>query len=162
MKLEQVLADHGAAISRVVASYAAAGGERDDLAQNIAMALMAALPRFRGDSALRTYVLRIAHNCGMKHALARRNRRTEPLEERDVVSHQPDPERTLAGKQDGERLLAAIRQLPIGLHQVIALALEGLEYREIAEVLGIQEGAAAVRLHRARQALKANRETTHG
>jgi RNA polymerase sigma factor (sigma-70 family) len=46
-----------------------------------------------------------------------------------------------------------VRQLPLGLRQVVVLTLEGLSQREIADVVGITEGNVAVRLTRARALL---------
>jgi RNA polymerase sigma factor (sigma-70 family) len=53
-----------------------------------------------------------------------------------------------------ERLASAVRSLPIAHKQMIVLMLEGLSHAEIGEVLGIMENNAAVRLTRARKALK--------
>ena len=60
--------------------------------------------------------------------------------------------------EDGNRLTALIRELPVGLRQVLTLALEDLPQREIAEALGITENAVAIRLHRARRLLKSRLE----
>ncbi len=53
-----------------------------------------------------------------------------------------------------ETLLAAIRALPVNYRQVITLALEDLAPAEIAAVLGVTENNIAVRLNRARTALR--------
>jgi RNA polymerase sigma-70 factor (ECF subfamily) len=47
-----------------------------------------------------------------------------------------------------------VHGLPIIYRQVIVLALEGLEYTEIAEVLGVSDNNVAVRANRARQLLR--------
>jgi DNA-directed RNA polymerase specialized sigma24 family protein len=53
-----------------------------------------------------------------------------------------------------ERLSRALRELPLGSRQVLALALEGLTHAEIGETLRLHESAVGVRLHRARAALR--------
>ena len=121
--LEKVLEAHGRALGRVAASYAAPGPDREDLRQEIALALHRALPRFRGDSSLRTYVLRIAHNCGVRLVIAQRRRRVEvPDEAIDVRT----PEAASVARERSERLATAIRTLPLGMRQVLALTLEDL------------------------------------
>ena len=50
--------------------------------------------------------------------------------------------------------MKAMRRLPVMHRQVIVLALEDLEYREIAAVLGISENNVGVRLNRARARLR--------
>jgi len=67
-----------------------------------------------------------------------------------LASIDPDPERSLSIQQRHERLQRAVQDLPIGLRQVVVLALEGLSHAEIGDILGITENNVAVRLSRAR------------
>jgi RNA polymerase sigma-70 factor (ECF subfamily) len=150
----RVFAEFGAMLSRVAAMYAPPGADREDLAQEIAMALVRALPRHRGESSLRTYVYRIAHNCGIRF-IARRRAAGAPLDDDAVAATAPGPEREVAARRDVERLASAVRSLPLGARQVLVLALEGLTHAEIGEVLGLAENVVSVRLHRARAALRA-------
>lgn len=147
-----VLREHWRTLSRSAASYAPLGAERDDLVQDIALAVLDAVPRFRGESGIKTYVLRIAHNVGLRHALRRRRRGEVP--DTEHLDTAEDPEQLLARRRGSERLADAIRALPLGSRQVLALALEDMTHAEMAEVLGIRENAVAVRLTRARQALR--------
>ena len=66
----------------------------------------------------------------------------------------------MADAQAQENLLRAVRGLPMIYREVIVLLLEGLEYREIAEVVGITESNVGVRLNRARKQLKTLLEET--
>jgi len=154
-RFELLLALHGAALRRLAASYARTATDRDDLLQEIFMALWLALPRFRGECSARTFVFRIAHNRGITHYS--RSTATRPLSDQDAEHVQPTvdaTEATLSQEQQWEKLLNAVHGLPIIYRQVIVLALEGFEYREIAEVLGISDNNVAVRVNRARQLLK--------
>ena len=150
----RVIAEFGTTLARVAAIYAPPGADREDLVQEMAMALIRALPRHRGDSSLRTYVYRIAHNCGIRR-IARRQAAGAPLDEAEVAAPTPGPEREVAARRDVERLASAVRSLPLGARQVLVLALEGLTHAEIGEVLGLAENVVSVRLHRARAALRA-------
>jgi RNA polymerase sigma-70 factor (ECF subfamily) len=47
-----------------------------------------------------------------------------------------------------------VHRLPVAYRQVVTLTLEGLSYREVAEVLGISESNVGARLTRARQILR--------
>lgn len=148
----EIRAQLGPALERVVASYAPPGPDREDLAQQVALEVIGALPRFRGEASIKTYVLRIAHNVGLRGALKRRRYRSEPLTE--IADRRRSPEEQVAGRRDRDRLLRAVRQVPIAQRQVLTLALEELSHREIADVLQISENAVAIRLHRARKTLK--------
>lgn len=150
-RFARILAEHGAALARVASGYAACAAEREDLAQEIALAIWRALPRFRGECGERTFVHRIAHNRCLSHVLRRRpaTAEVEPADPRPGVE-----ERLLAAERR-ERLLAAVRALPLAQREVVLLALEGLAHAEIAEVVGITKGNVAVRLARARERLGA-------
>jgi len=152
---ERVLAEFGPALRRLAGSYEPSHAGREDLVQEIAIALWRALPRFRGESSLRTFVFRVAHNRALSHVW-RRGRM--PLTAMAEAEHLTDPAETaesrLARGERREHLDAAIQTLPIVHRQVVTLALEDLSHAEIASVLGIRENAVAVRLTRARQALR--------
>jgi RNA polymerase sigma-70 factor (ECF subfamily) len=150
--LDDVLREHGPAIWRVVASYAPPGSERDDLAQEVLVAIWEALGRFRGEGSLKGYVLRIAHNRGVSRSFARSKQQTSELV--DVPDPRPSVEDHAVANQRAERLLRHLRRLPLGQRQVLALALEGLPHAEIGLLLGITAENVAVRLGRAKEALR--------
>lgn len=154
-RFARILGTFGPSLDRLAAAYEADAAERDDLLQDISFALWRALPSFRGECSERTFVYRIAHNRGLTHRSRRKLRATEPLESADVVPDPGnDPEQILHRNLSRERLQAAVRRLPEGARQVVVLSLSGLSAAEIGEVLGITENNAAVRLSRARRALK--------
>ena len=155
---ERILREYGPALSRLAASYEPITALKDELLQEIALAIWRALPRFRGECSERTFVYRIAHNQGLSHAW-RRHPAQQPLDEivesREPVDPRPQPEEHAAQQHERIRLVTAIQSLPLAYRQVITLILEDLSHAEIADVLGISESNVAVRLNRARKALKA-------
>jgi len=153
ISMVDVLNEHGPALVRVVANYAAPGPDRDDLRQDVLVAIHRALPRFRGEASLRTFVLRIAHNRGASFAV-KRNPALPTEDDPHFVDPGRSPEEELEQRRRWERLTSGLRQLPLNQRQALSLALEGLPHREIAAVLGVSENAVAVRLHRARRALR--------
>ena len=158
-RYDQILRREGAALRRVAAAYEADATRREDLFQEICLAIWQALPRFRGESSERTFLFRIAHNRGLTHR-SRRPAVGADLEEAEAVADpQPGPEAEAGEAQRRERLRSAVLALPLEPRQVISLTLEGLNPREIAEVLGITENNAAVRLSRARRTLRQILET---
>ena len=149
-----MLAAHGPSLSRLAGSYTRDRGERDDLFQEIALAIWRALPGFRGDCSERTFIFRVAHNRGLAYLSKRRLTIADLDEDLDPPDAMPNPEEVLSSGQQGERLADAVQRLPVGHRQVVTLTLEGLNYREIAEVLGITESNVGARLTRARQILR--------
>lgn len=142
----------GRGLARVAAHYSRSASEREDLQQEITLAIWRALPSYRGEASLRTFAYRIAHNCAISHL--RRRRRTTTVEAAEAVDTAPSAERVLAREAERQRLLDAIAELPLGARQVLTLHLEGLSYAEIAAVVGITETNVSVRLTRARKALR--------
>ncbi|HEX4683083.1 MAG TPA: sigma-70 family RNA polymerase sigma factor [Gemmatimonadaceae bacterium] len=157
--MHRVIAEYGPSLARTAWGYATNASDHDDLMQDILLAVWRALPRFRHAASEKTFVLRIAHNRGVTFALRRRRREPDPDPEarrpEDTPDPSPSPEDRLIGDQRRERLIEAVRRLDEPLRQTIMLYLEGLSTREIADVQGISESNASVRLTRGRAALRA-------
>jgi RNA polymerase sigma-70 factor, ECF subfamily len=73
-----------------------------------------------------------------------------------------DPERDAAARIELAATFGDLRDLPEDLRAALLLRAEGLPYEEIGQVLGVSEGAAKVRVHRARAALARRRSTREG
>lgn len=146
-------AEHGA-LRRMAASYASVASDREDLLQEIAIALWRALPTFRAECSERTFLFRIAHNRCISYLSKKRP--TVPLDEArlEQAHHEASSESRVSDEQQRRRLLQAIHRLPVIHREVLVLFLEGMEYKEIAEVTGLSASNVGVRLNRARQRLK--------
>ncbi len=153
-RFERVVREYGAALARLAAAYAPDRADRDDLSQEILLAIWRALPRFRGESSERTFVFRVAHNRGITYRSRRRRHPPLPEEEGEVPDAGPDPAALLERARRHERLVAAVSRLPEPQRLTVLLHLEGLTHREIAGVQGTTEDNVAVRLARARKALR--------
>jgi len=154
---DDVMREYGPALSRLASSYEAVAGRREELLQEIALAIWQALPHFRGECSERTFIYRIAHNRGISHAWKRQpiHKSLDELPEtHEPIDPRPHPEEHTAQKHQRARLMSAIQSLPVVHRQMITLMLEDLSHAEIADVLGITENNVGVRLNRARKALK--------
>ncbi|MDF1535130.1 MAG: RNA polymerase sigma factor [bacterium] len=135
-----------------------ATGDREwaaDLLQEAAFRAYRARKGFREDSAFKTWIYRIAMNV-MKNQMIRQGRERRWAVEQgsqDLPSRQT-PESLLSGKRTADELSRALEMLEEGYRMPFLLKhVDGMSYREIAEVLDVGEGAARVRVHRARHAL---------
>lgn len=154
-RFEQVLQELGPSLRRLAACYEPVTARQEELYQEISLAIWQALSRFRGDSSMRTFVYRIAHNRALTHVWRRKAVDADVAEAEQIADPAPSPEASTSRRQQREHLARALRTLPIVHRQVLSLALEDLSNREIASVVGVSEKAVAVRLTRARQALRA-------
>ena len=147
-QFEQLLDRYAPALRRLCSAYRRDPGDRQDLFQEIAVALWTALPRFRADSSERTWLYRIAHNVALTDTARRQSKRRREVQ---IDEHPPPPSAPESPRR--AELLDAVQRLEPVDRELALLYLEGLSTREIGDVLGITEGNAAVRLTRLRQRL---------
>jgi len=155
-ELAALLREHGGLIVRIARSHESDRGRAEELVQDIHLAIWQALPKFRGEANVRTFIARIAQNRAITHVTREARRpRSAPLDEIvDVVpSEAATPEDAAEETQARRRLQRAVGELPLSLRLAVTLALEGFSPDEVATVLGISTSAASVRLHRAKAAL---------
>ena len=132
--------------------------DAEDLLQEIFLSAHRKLDGFRGESALGTWLYRLATNHCLDY-LRSRAARTNQLT--DVLDDEPGlyeaggrglAEQTVM-KMDLERAMA---RLPEGCRAAFVLHdVQGLEHREVADVLGIAEGTSKSQVHKARLRLRA-------
>jgi RNA polymerase sigma-70 factor (ECF subfamily) len=124
-----------------------------DAAQEALLAIVRGLPRFDGRSKFSTWAHRIAHNACIDE-LRRRGRRPDPgLPEHEVVvvGGAPAMDQAVADRLSTDE---ALQTLPEDFRAVVVLRDQlGLDYAEIAEVLGIPPGTVRSRIARGRAAL---------
>lgn len=140
---------HEEHVRAVVRSRLHGDGLAEDAAQETWLNVFRALPRFRGESALGTWIHRIALNTATS---ALRN------QARWATTHLPMPDRiTFSAPEPApllcETLRRALSALPADMRRVLVLYAEGYSHREIGRRLGISTGASKSRLSRARQRL---------
>lgn len=153
-----IVRDHGAMLRRIASAYEANPALREELGQEIQMAVWRALSGFRGEASVRTFVARVAHNRCVDHVTRHAAMpRTAELDER-WASDAPSPQDHAERSDQRERLMAAVRILPVPLRQVTIQTLEGFTPAEIADVLGVGANVVSIRLTRAKAALRAAME----
>jgi RNA polymerase sigma-70 factor (ECF subfamily) len=162
------ISEHEKLLRHIINGFEATPAIQEELFQEIALNIWRALPSFRADSAVKTFIARIAHNVLATHvAKAVKTIKTEQTfnaVDTDELSHenvalnmsvcpQLTPYQSLAQNQRQQRLAQAIRLLTLEHQQVITLALEGMSYQDIADVLAITTTLVGVRLQRAKAKL---------
>jgi RNA polymerase sigma-70 factor (ECF subfamily) len=135
--------------------------EAEEIAQETFLRAHRALGEFRGEARLGTWLYAIASRLCLNR-LASAPRRHEQNDEAAVLRHaaeSADAGAVLEQRELAAALHDAIAALPEERRIVVVLRdLEGLDYEEIAEVLGLPLNTVRTRLHRARLDLKAKLE----
>jgi RNA polymerase sigma-70 factor, ECF subfamily len=160
-RFRDLLETHGGAIYRLAVFRERDPSARADLQQEIALGLWRALESFREESSERTWVLRIAHNIAVTHAIKAQThkRRIEDLKiEKSVEpAHQNrTPESEAIGRSQLGRLEEKIRALDLVSQNIVLLHLEGLSTQEIAKATGLSTTNISTRLSRLRASLAAS------
>src|SRR5947209_6969600 len=147
-------------------------GEAEDVVQETYVRAFTHLNEFRGDSALATWLARIA----MNEALGRLRRRRPGVEwsslpegtlEAQIIqfplASSDDPEKTMAQREIQRVVEHAIDELPEAFRLVfITRVIEGMNVEETAEILRLRPETVKTRLHRARTMLRDNVERKIG
>jgi RNA polymerase sigma-70 factor (ECF subfamily) len=148
---ERWMADHIAVLYRVVNGFAE-GDARNDLMQEVMLAVWKAIPSFRGQAQATTFLYRVSHNAALTWCRTQRNYRKR-VEQCEAVGQEELSVQPASRDERLEQVYAAIRRLPEMDRSLILLALDGLSYREIAGIHGLSESNVGVRLNRIKQRL---------
>lgn len=144
-------------------AYRMLGGasEAEDLLQEVFLLAYRKLRNFRGESALATWLYRLAMNQCLDHLRSKAAKMadaTVSLEHRRSNGPCIDPPATedtedmTVNRLDLER---AVARLPEGCRATFVLHdVEGFEHHEVAEILGIAEGTSKSQVHKARLRLR--------
>ena len=129
----------------------------EDLAQDVFLRIYRGLPYFRGEARLSTWIYRIVANvCVQDHGRPALSRATDERAHGALAS----VDRRFDDLELRDRLEKAIARLPANYRLVIAAHyLEGVQYTDLAEALGLPLGTVKTQLHRAKQQLRRLLET---
>jgi RNA polymerase sigma-70 factor, ECF subfamily len=153
---EELVRRHRAHLRRVVRGVLRDRNEVDDAVQQALLQAFTGLDGFASTAPFSAWLTRIAVNEALMRS--RRRRRLElaaPQLVHDSGGPTGNPEQEAASREAMDRVRAAFPRLPAQHREVIQLTtLHELSRADVAELLGVSEGAVKVRLHRAREALR--------
>lgn len=147
---------HRGIFGKVARSFARGEAETAELEQEMLFQLWQSLPRFAGQAKRSTWVYRVCLNTALtwRRGVDRRERRIEighDLERLPVTGGSPAEAAERNERLD--ELYAALQTLTATERALVLLMLDGLAYREIADITGLTENHVGVALTRARRRL---------
>ena len=154
---DELVAAYQDRISRLVYRLLAWSDEAEDVTQEVFLAALKNMKKFRGQSRLSTWLTSIAINKCRSH------RRKLRLHLKSLASAaklikpklQPMPQSALMDRETFSRVRQAVSSLPPRYREVVVLRyLEQVPTVEVAQVLSISRAAVETRLHRARTRLR--------
>jgi RNA polymerase sigma-70 factor (ECF subfamily) len=152
---EALYRQHSPRIYSLACRMAGSPQEGEDLLQEIFLQVHRKLASFRGDATIGTWLYRLAMNQCLDFLRSRQSRMrgvTDGFE--DAGANEPAAVRdTPVARLDLER---AVRRLPDGYRAAFVLHdIEGLDHKQIAQMLGISEGTSRSQVFKARLKLRA-------
>lgn len=140
---EDILEEHNDILYKVARSYSYE--DYQDIYQEIAIQLWNSYESFNGNSKLSTWIYRVALNTALTY-----KSKKQKLDYRkpEISIDQEDNSANL------DQLYKAINQLKVTYRSLIILQLEGYDYEEISQILGISKTLVGVKLGRAKYKLK--------
>ena len=143
-------------LARVLAGQPA---DADDLVQQTVERALAACGQWRPGTRLDSWMFRIMKNAWIDETRVRRRRGAVLAPEEEGENVGGASARAAEARLEAAEVERAIARLPQEQRLAVALVLvEGLSYKEAAEVLGVPQGTLTSRLGRGRQALLAELE----
>lgn len=170
---EALVREHQSLVFRTLTRMTGAGAHVEDLAQEVFLRLYRALPEFRGDSALTTYLFRIVVNVAQDEWKRRRRDRefiaANPASDDDAApewienlpgdvrqAHARTPEQVLSDGELQAAVDAALLSLPENERAVLVLYhQEELSYEAISAALEMPINTVRTHLHRGRRRMAA-------
>ncbi len=160
LTLEVLFRRHAGDVCRIVSRLlgpSASNADVDDIAQQVFLQIHRALPRFRGESQVTTWIYGISARVVWQELRTRRRYRA--MVDRFEQTSIPDPpagvEETLEQREALKRVWGALVRIDADRRVVLVLhELEGLSAKEIGGLLELSEEAVRSRLRRGRKELE--------
>lgn len=146
--------EHWDAVFRLLQSLSGNVHDSEDLTQETFLRAWDRIDSFQTGTNLRSWLLKIASNAFFDERRRRKRSKSQGLEGFEPASQLPGPEHDLELVQQATRVREAMKKLSKLTCLVFHLrAVEGLSFREIAEVAGTTEQSARWHMHHARTKL---------
>ena len=153
-EFEQLLQQHQKIVYKVVNTYCWHADDRADLAQEIAIQLWRAFPKYDGNRKFSTWMYRIALNVAISSVRQKKNN----LQFAVSLDESHDNIRTDAAENKDEERIRCLQDFIARLdtlnRALMLLYLEDHSYKEIADIVGISETNVATKVSRLKQRIR--------
>jgi RNA polymerase sigma-70 factor (ECF subfamily) len=144
------LDEHKGLIYKIARAFTHSAEHLEDLFQDILLQLWISLPNFQQNAKESTWIYRVAFNTAV--IWDRKQKKHKKLKS-VTLNAQPANEKTDKNSELIEQLYTAIRQLSKLDTSLILMSLDGLSYKQMADVSGITESNVGVKVNRAKKQL---------
>lgn len=156
-EFRKVIHDNEQRISNICKYYSSTEDDHKDMYQEVLINIWKSMDSFRGDAQMSTWIYRVAVNTAMGFANKEIRRQKVFLNEKEnTLKNFTDVDVNVAKEKERlfQRLETEINQLSVIEKIIITLVLEGVNHKEISEIIGITEPNVRVKIHRIKNELK--------
>lgn len=158
--IEQLMRSYGNDVLRTAYAFVKDRDTAEDMFQEVFIKAYRSLDKFRGDSSVKTWLIRITINVCKDHLKSAYQQHVVPMMEfqEDAIVSETDYE-DVENADRNEQIRAAVMSLPDNYREAVtAVYFNEMSVAEAAESLGVAEGTIKSRLSRARDILKTKLE----
>lgn len=158
LSFEEVVERHADFVYNVALRMTGDPTEAQDVMQEAFISAYRAFPRFRGESAITTWLYRITVNAALMRRRKEKKDKGVPLtgyEGNDVEDWAQDPERAALDSELQAAIQEGLQKLPPDLRMAVVLRdVQGLSGEEAAQAQGVPIATLKTRLHRGRMLMR--------
>ncbi|TCD03871.1 RNA polymerase sigma factor [Pedobacter psychroterrae] len=148
----QLVSENQAIIHKICVLYRDTPQDRKDLFQEIIFQLWKSIDSFRNQSKVSTFIYRIALNTSI--ATFRNDKTKKIIQFTDQLPEIPIQTEDVNFSKRLEALTIAMKKLEEADRAIMAMLLEEMSYREIAEIIGTSENNVAVKISRIKNRIR--------
>lgn len=158
IRFKHIIEENTNRINSICRYYCKNAEDQKDMYQEVLVNIWKSLDKFKGESAISTWIYRIAVNTSLSFS-GKTYRNTKLYIDRDLQSmnfllDEDDLEQKRTTEYQLEQLEISLNLLSVIDKALMSLVLEGLPIREIADVVGLTEPNVKVKIHRIKEQLK--------
>lgn len=145
-RFAEIVGENEGMIRRICFGYSRTKEEMEDLFQDVLLNIWQSLPKFRGESSVKTWIYRVSLNTCV--STIRKKPKTACSNLPDVIDESEERRRRLMELHDMISLLPTVDKA------IVLLWLDETSYEDIALITGLTRNTVATRLRRAKEKLK--------
>ncbi|HAF28942.1 MAG TPA: RNA polymerase subunit sigma-70 [Bacteroidales bacterium] len=156
-QFRKVIHDNEQRISSICKYYSSNEEDHKDMFQEVLINIWKSMDSFRGDAQMSTWIYRVAVNTAMGFSNKEIRRQKIFLNDKEnSLQNFIDVDENVAKEKEKlfQRLDNEINQLSVIDKIIMTLVLEGINHKEISDIIGITEPNVRVKIHRIKNELK--------
>lgn len=145
-EIKQIYRDHYNDVYKFLVAFTNTRNESEDLTQEVFIRLFKSLPKFKGESQLKTWIFSIARNVAIDHSKkCRRQQLVSDIVLKFMPSQEKTTEELIEAKEEIDTVYVSLRKLKYEYRMVIILrGIQEFSVKETAQIMNWTESKVKV------------------